>query len=137
MMEQPDETSKRKNDSKKKKEEQDDLVPASNSNIIKKNKSRPKSVFSEKRAEMKALIRDIGKLPELNDDEMRKFLAAVALGMVPDSFGLEASLDTKLKAIQLLQQQTKIVKEASSSDDEEEAVTIVDSVIGGDADAVH
>lgn len=71
----------------------------------------------------KAILKQLGKVPSLNPEDTSKLLTAVALGLVKDRFGMDASLDTRLKAIDCL---NKINNDNGVSDDAE--VEIVDDI---------
>lgn len=82
---------------KKKAFKEKELKPASNS-------GKKTTMLTGKAKEAKAILKDLGKLPQITPEETTKLLQAIALGLVPDRFGMEVSLDTRLKAIQILQQ---------------------------------
>ncbi len=67
----------------------------------------------------KALLNDFTKLGtnSLNEDQIKGFLSAVVAGAITDKFGLEASLDTRIKAAQEL---TKIIQSNKRSDDDDD-----------------
>ena len=75
-----------------KKEKEKNLPKASNSG---KYTGELKTVSKD----IKAIIKDIGKVPKLDQEEIEKLLQAIALGLIPDRFGMEASLDTRVKAL--------------------------------------
>ncbi len=66
----------------------------------------------------KALLNDFTKLgtTSLNEDQIKGFLSAVVAGAITDKFGLEASLDTRIKAAQEL---TKIIQSNKHDDDDD------------------
>ncbi len=67
----------------------------------------------------KLLLNDLSKigLSSLTEDQIKGFLSAVVVGAITDKFGLEASLDTRIKAAQEL---TKIIQTNKRFDDEDE-----------------
>ncbi len=67
----------------------------------------------------KPLLNDLSKigLSSLTEDQIKGFLSAVVVGAITDKFGLEASLDTRIKAAQEL---TKIIQTNKRFDDEDE-----------------
>lgn len=89
-------------------------VKASTTKTLKKKKSP--APYADK-AKMKSILKDLGKLPDMTDEELDKLLYAMALGLIPDRFGLEISADTKIKAIQVLKSRTKAPDPSSALDD--------------------
>lgn len=87
------ETMKKEKTIKKEKKEQ--LKPATNS-------GKYASPLKGLNKISKQLIKDIGKIPLMSTDDMEKYLQAIALGIIPDRFGMEPSLDTKVNAIKVL-----------------------------------
>lgn len=67
----------------------------------------------------KPLLNDFTNLGKssLNEDQIKGFLSAVVAGAITDKFGLEASLDTRIKAAQEL---TKILQSNKHSDEDED-----------------
>lgn len=67
----------------------------------------------------KALLNDFTKLgtQSLNEEQIKGFLSAVVAGAITDKFGLEASLDTRIKAAQEL---TKIIQSKKNLDDNDD-----------------
>ena len=124
----PSNEKEKKPSKKRKKIDLGEFTPATNSQLTPRAEKKPKSIFAEKKKEMTSLLRDIGKLPEMSDDELKKLLMAIALGLVPDQFGLEASIDTKLKAISLLQNQTKIIESSKTNNDVDEDTSFMDDL---------
>ena len=55
-------------------------------------------------------------------------LAAIAYGMVQDRFGMEASLETRLKAFDQLQKLKQAKAQNPSSSEEDDGVVIVDDI---------
>lgn len=111
---------------KKKKISVNDLEPATNS--VPRPKAN-KSIYSQTAKEMKAILKDLSHIPKVEEGDMEKMLVAIAYGLVPDRFGLEAGLDTRLKAFEQLQklQQAKRLNEQSQDSDDNE-VTIIDDI---------
>lgn len=62
------------------------------------------TILNRDKKDAKAILKEISKLPTMDEQQMTNLLTAIALGMIPDRFGLDISLDTRLKAIQMLQQ---------------------------------
>ncbi len=89
----PEVTKKEKNSKKEKKKQE--LKPASNS-------GKYTSPLKDASKVSKKLLKDIGKIPKMSTDDMEKYLQAIALGIIPDRFGMEPSLDTKVNAIKVL-----------------------------------
>ena len=85
---------------KKKKISVNDLEPATNS--VPRPRAN-KSIYSQTAKEMKAILKDLSHIPKVEEGDMEKMLIAIAYGLVPDRFGLEAGLDTRLKAFEQLQ----------------------------------
>lgn len=71
------------------------------------------------------VYKQIEQVKELTPNETLKYLTAIALGAIPDRFGMEPSLDTKLKA---LEQISKITQINETTDGEMEAGIIVDDI---------
>lgn len=79
----------------KKEKKEPSLTPA-------KNSEKYTSPAKNKVKNVKSYLKDLGKIPSLSSEEMEKLLSLVVLGMVQDRFGMEVSLDTRLKALELL-----------------------------------
>ena len=71
----------------------------------------------------------INAVEMITPEQQEQLLLSIALGLVPDKFGLEAGLDTRLKALDQLQklQQAKRLNEQSQEGDDNE-VTIIDDI---------
>lgn len=95
---------KEKNSKKENQKPEHHTVKARTTKTL-KNKKSP-SPYADKN-KMKSILKDLGKLPDMTDEELDKLLYAMALGLIPDRFGLEISADTKIKAIQVLKSRTK------------------------------
>lgn len=77
----------------------------------------------------KAMLDIINSVDLLSGEQQEQFLLAIAYGLVPDKFGIEAGLDTRLKAFeqfQKLQQAKRLNEQSQDSDDNE--VTIIDDI---------
>lgn len=103
------ETMKKEKTIKKEKKEQ--LKPATNS-------GKYESPLKGLNKISKQLIKDIGKIPLMSTDDMEKYLQAIALGIIPDRFGMEPSLDTKVNAIKVLKE-LKFQEDKSKGENEE------------------
>lgn len=64
----------------------------------------------------KPIIKEFSKMPILDQNQIKGLLSAVAVGLVKDTFGLDASLDTRLKSLQLLQNMQAEEKKAEQND---------------------
>lgn len=80
---------KRKTSQKEKRE----LI--TNSNPEKK----PLIEYKDAAKEAKAIMKQLGKVQVLDDQQIKSLLTLTALGLVKDRFGMEISADTRLKAI--------------------------------------
>lgn len=103
------ETMKKEKTIKKEKKEQ--LKPATNS-------GKYESPLKGLNKISKQLIKDIGKIPKMSTDDMEKYLQAIALGIIPDRFGMEPSLDTKVNAIKVLKDLHQSDKSNQSSNNQ-------------------
>lgn len=119
---------KEKNSKKEKQQVEHNTVKASTKKTLKKKNSP--SPYADKN-KMKSILKDLGKLPDMTDEELDKLLYAMALGLIPDRFGLEISADTKIKAIQILKSRTKDSKmdDISRVDDKNNGANYFESVL--------
>lgn len=95
-----------------KKEKNKQLKPATNS-------GKYTSPLKDVSKVSKKLLKDIGKIPKMSTDDMEKYLQAIALGIIPDRFGMEPSLDTKVNAIKVLKE-LKFQEDKSKGENEEQ-----------------
>lgn len=70
------------------------------------------------------VYKQIQGVKPLSIEERIQYLTAIALGAIPDRFGMEPSLDTKLKALEQINKMTQEEVE----EDENEAGVIVDDI---------
>lgn len=79
----------------------------------------------------KGMLKDLKDMETLimSPEQRRAYLSAIALGLVPDKFGLEAGLDQKIKAISELNR----MDSEGEFDDAPESVVIVDDVPNTDS----
>jgi DNA polymerase/3'-5' exonuclease PolX len=77
-------------------------------NASKEKKVKPKYYAGTKVEKLpkvpKKYMEDIMNVEALSPEQLEKFYTAIALGLIPDRFGMEASLDTRLKAMKGIQE---------------------------------
>lgn len=76
----------------------------------------------------KNILKEFAKVQIASTEDLEKMLTMIALGMVQDRFGMDASLDTRLKAIDQItkiKQQQELNKQDTSSNEE---VVIIDDI---------
>ena len=105
----PESVKKRKTPQKEKKEVA--LKPASNT-------GKYTSPLKDVSKVSKTLLKDIGKIQIMSKEDLEKYLQAIALGIIPDRFGMEPSLDTKVNAIKVLKD-LKYQDNVTNSENEE------------------
>lgn len=71
----------------------------------------------------KAMLKDIDKMPVMTMEQMEKYLTAVALGIIPERFGMESSLDTRMKAMQELNKMKQQEQLMADAGEEERQIT--------------
>lgn len=69
----------------------------------------------------------IDVIPTITDEQQEQYLMAIAMGLVPDRFGLDAGLDTRLKALDQLNK-IRQAKQKEATDTSDEEVVIVDDI---------
>ena len=69
----------------------------------------------------------IDVIPTITDEQQENYLMAIAMGLVPDRFGLDAGLDTRLKALDQLNK-IRQAKQKEATDTSDEEVVIVDDI---------
>lgn len=78
----------------------------------------------------KKYLEDIRNVEPLSPDDLEKYYTAVILGIVPDRFGLEVSVDTKLKAVKgLTELREAKLREQTVVNEQEQEVFACDFVI--------
>lgn len=78
----------------------------------------------------KKYLEDIRKVEPLSPDDLEKYYTAVILGIVPDRFGLETSIDTKLKAVKgLTELREAKLREQTVVNEQEQEVFACDFVL--------
>lgn len=89
-------------------------------------KSKKLTLVQQKQKEMLAIINSVEMI---TPEQQEQYLLAIAMGLVPDRFGLEVSVDTKLKAFNQLQamqvQKTKQNNQRSVEDELEQATEFI------------
>ena len=63
------------------------------------NTGKPVDPLKGASKDVKKILSSLGKLPPMGQDEIEKLLQAIALGLIPDKFGMDASLDTRIRAL--------------------------------------
>ena len=78
----------------------------------------------------KKYLDDLRAVEALSPDDLEKYYTAVILGIIPDRFGLEASVDTKLKAAKgLTELREAKLREQTVVNEQEQEVFACDFVI--------
>ena len=78
----------------------------------------------------KRYMEDIMNLEALTPEQLEKYYTAIALGLIPDRFGMEASLDTRLKAMKGIQEiRENRLKEQAEMNAEQQELFAIDFVI--------
>lgn len=78
----------------------------------------------------KKYIQDLESIEALTPEQLEKYYTAVILGIIPDRFGLEVSVDSKLKAAKgLMDLRENKLKEQVISNEQEEVALAIDFVI--------
>lgn len=86
---------KKKRQSKKEKKIAD-VEQATNSD---RNIKKWQSPFKDVSSQMKEILKDVAKIPTVEDVDIENVLAAIGMGIIPDRFGMEVSVDTRIKAL--------------------------------------
>lgn len=98
---------------------------SSSKKIIPKNNAGDDVILLAK-SKYKQTIKLINAVEMITPEQQEQLLLSIALGLVPDKFGLEAGLDTRLKALDQLQKLQQNKKNESVSDGE--GVVITDDI---------
>lgn len=78
----------------------------------------------------KKYLDDLRNVEPLSPEDLEKYYTAVILGIVPDRFGLETSVDTKLKAVKgLTELREAKLREQTVANEAEQEVFACDFVI--------
>lgn len=78
----------------------------------------------------KKYLDDLNKVEALTPDQLEKYYTAIILGIIPDRFGLEASVDTKLKAAKgLTELREAKLREQTVANEAEQEIFACDFVI--------
>lgn len=74
----------------------------------------------------KGYLNDLNNVEALTPEQLEKYYSAIILGLIPDRFGLEVSIDEKLKAAKGLSElrQNKLKEQAIQNMEEQEAFAI-------------
>ena len=88
---------------------------------------KPKDAVWLAKQKIKDTLALIDVIPTITDEQQENYLMAIAMGLVPDRFGLDAGLDTRLKALDQLNK-IRQAKQKEATDSSDEEVVIVDDI---------
>lgn len=125
-------TVKAKKPSKAKQAKDESLKKKKNAQKEKKvipRKSESSTRLAALKQKQKEMLDIINSVEMITPEQQEQYLLAIAMGLVPDRFGLEVSVDTKLKAFNQLQamqiQKTKQNNQRSVEDELEQATEFI------------
>lgn len=103
-------------------------------NALKEKNIKPKYYAGTKVERLpkipKKYMDDIMKVEALSPEQLEKFYTAIALGLIPDRFGMEASLDTRLKAMKGIQEIREAkLREQTEMNAEQQELFAIDFVL--------
>lgn len=103
-------------------------------NASKEKKVKPKFYAGTKVEKLprvpKKYMDDIMSVEALTPEQLEKYYTAIALGLVPDRFGMEASLDTRLKAMKGIQEiRENRLREQTELNAEQQELFAIDFVL--------
>ena len=76
----------------------------------------------------KKTLEVINVVENITPEQHEQFLLAIAMGLVPDKFGLEAGLDTRLKALDQYQKLQQQKQQNADGENGNEEVVIIDDI---------
>lgn len=77
----------------------------------------------------KTMLKDIEEVQLLTGEQLEKYLTAMAMGLIPDRFGLEASFDSRIKAFKELINLQNAKQLQTKRDDEAEQITNATEIV--------
>ena len=102
------------------------LQPATNSDAkIQKTPSSKIDIAKQ----TKQVIKDFAKVPIATNEDLEKMLTAIAFGIIPDRFGLEAGLDTRLKALDQIAKLKALAIENKNGNDEHQQISDATNIV--------